>query len=136
MKKTVGILSAIMVLLVCSFTVFAEGYRDNEIQPYFTGIQTYYADCSISGQTATIIAGNYVRQGYTAGIYAELQEKQSDGTWTAIKTYSQKPNTTSCTIDDSTSIVSGRKYRGKFAFSSYKNGKLIETSTTYTPEKG
>lgn len=38
MKKTVGILSAIMVLLVCSFTVFAEGYRDNEIQPYFTGI--------------------------------------------------------------------------------------------------
>lgn len=83
-----------------------------------------------SGGVLECYGSTDVQGGYTAYVKVEVQQK--DGSWSTIKTWSDKGGT-SAFVDRDYAVMSGYSYRLKYTHKAYdSNDNLIETITEYS----
>ncbi len=129
-KNLLTILCAAALATCCSVGVSAEEFQPIEAEnrggvlPAAIAINNYESDLSISSSGNASCSGfTYVRSGYTASTYVELQV--NDGGWRTVASWSggEKAN--------GSYRVSGGSYRVRTTHKAYKNGSLIETLYSY-----
>lgn len=137
MKKIISILLTTIMLCCGSFAVHAQEVDSAPVmtvQPRYTGMFSYYADLSSSGNTLIATSGITPYEGFTCTVTFELQRKRSGGSWSHVATYTDTGDSSHiCSIYETATAASGYSYRGYCTFQAFdKNGKEVDLSHNYT----
>ena len=136
-------------VLICGFAVFSltqaqaleiadsmstYDIDNNYISPYMDYISYASSNIYISNGKATISCSVYGYQGITTRVKidAKLQQYQN-GKWVSIDTFSNESNSYRVSIDETSSITKGYKYRVQATIKAY-SGSSVETKTVTSSE--
>ena len=133
MKKSIlKVLSVALVVLTvfltcaCAFATSADEYIDEEIPVRYTTINAATLSFTISGVTASGAATLTAKKSTSLQVVMTLQKKNSDGTWSNVKTWSKSGSGVSLVVSGSKVINVFSTYRMK---GTYTAGG--ETTTIY-----
>lgn len=104
---------------------------EDGVSPYFLVFADCWSGLSDKGNGKLLCSGGtLVRDGYTAATLMELQKKQSDNTWSTIKSWSGKGGSQK-SFGEYWYVSSG-SYRVKTTHQAYQGSSLIEIFTSYS----
>lgn len=133
MKRWISFL--ITLLLAVNFATAGMAQAEEEAQPRYTGIASYYADLSSSGKTLYLTGSITAWDGYTSKLTIEFQERNGySGSWYTKNTYTDTgSNRDICAINESITGTTGHSYRGYCKFQAFdSSGKVVDEKYEYT----
>ena len=107
---------------------------NNCISPYMYYISHANSNIYISNGKATISCSVYGYQGITTRVKIDAKLQQyKNGKWVSIDTFSNENNSYRVSINETSSITKGYKYRVQATVKAY-SGSLVETRTVTSSE--
>ena len=110
------------------------GTDNSYVSPYMDCISHANSDIYISNGKATISCSVYGYQGITTYVKIDVKLQQyKNGKWVSIDTFSKESNSYRVSINETSSITKGYKYRVQAIVKAY-SGSLVETRTITSSE--
>ena len=107
---------------------------NNCISPYMDYISHANSNIYISNGKATISCSVYGYQGITTRVKIDAKLQQyKNGKWVSIDTFSKESNSYRVSINETSSITKGYKYRVQATIKAY-SGSAVETRTVTSSE--
>ena len=107
---------------------------NNYVSPYMDYISRANSNIYISDGKATISCSVYGYQGITTRVKIDAKLQQyKNGKWVSIDTFSKESNSYRVSINETSSITKGYKYRVQATIKAY-SGSAVETRTVTSSE--
>ena len=129
--RLIGMLLAACILAVNTTTVFAARKPDTGISIQWSDVSTITSNMKVdSWGVATISATGQAKAASSADsveVIADLQ-KYENGSWTSLKSWSDKKDIKFATLSEKYAIAKGYSYRVYITVNAYKGNTLLETA--------
>ena len=132
MKKTVAILSVVVMLFVLCTSSYAE-FVEPGIQPLYNNIKTHNETLSISGGVATARTECLGESNVTKIMISITFQKKTLLSWSDVETWTNGSSSSYKTYTKSINVQSGT-YRIKVVYTVYC-GSTYETMTAYSSKQ-